>query len=268
MLVNGVLAYAAYMPLHEATHNNVQGNHPTWRWLNDCVGWAGSLPLMFTFRGHQMSHMRHHAFTNDPKRDPDHFISGSIQELPRKLFELSVGQFAIATLGWRKGFEGRLADLDKGRFSSNPREARLEFHTTRRTFTIQLAFLVASSLAGYFPEVLFLYYLPSRIGLLGIMFTFAWFPHHPAIERGRYRDTRVTLFPGSGILFAGHDRHVVHHMLPRVPHYRIPPLFAALRPMLEERGVRIEGRLAGPGAPPVLLRPDPRIDQIRSQAEV
>lgn len=254
MLVNGVLVYSLYMPLHEATHNNIQGRTWKLRWLNDWVGRVSSIPIGFSFRAHQISHMRHHAFTNDPARDPDYWIAGSAWRIPRKLVKLSVGQLVVGVLGWREGFQDRLPAIEKSRLAVKDGEVNEEFVLQRRYAAVQLAVMVALSLAGFFPEVLFLYYLPSRIGIGIIMFLFAWFPHHPSKERGRYRDTRVVLFPGSGVLFRGHDRHVIHHMVPRVPHYRIPAVWGELRESLEERGVRVEGSGAGPGAPPVLMR--------------
>jgi beta-carotene hydroxylase len=66
----------------------------------------------------------------------------------------------------------------------------------------------------------------------------------------------VTLFPSSRLVLRGQDRHILHHMFPRVPHYRLPALFAQMRPILEAHHARIEGPLAGPGAPAILLRWD------------
>jgi beta-carotene hydroxylase len=91
-----------------------------------------------------------------------------------------------------------------------------------------------------------------------MMILFAWLPHHPHTETGRYRDTRITLFPGSTLLIRGQDHHLLHHMFPRVPHYRLPALFREMRPILEAQGARIEGSRAGPDAPPLLLRWDAR----------
>jgi beta-carotene hydroxylase len=200
--------------------------------------------------------MRHHAFTNDPTRDPDYYLCGSALEIPGKLLKTSIGQLVIAVLGWRRGFVPAMPELEKQRLAIVDDLPNEEFVTQRRYAAIQLALMVAFSFAGYFVEVMLLYYLPSRIGIGLAMFLFAWFPHHPARERGRYRDTRVMLFPMSGLLFRGHDRHIIHHMLPRVPHYRIPAVFAELRPSLEQQGIRVEGRSAGPGHPPVLMRAD------------
>jgi beta-carotene hydroxylase len=85
-------------------------------------------------------------------------------------------------------------------------------------------------------------------------FLFAWLPHNPHHERGRYRDTRITLFPLSRLLIRGQDRHLLHHMFPRVPHYHLPALFEEMRPHLEANGARIEGPLAGPGAAKIAMR--------------
>ena len=51
-------------------------------------------------------------------------------------------------------------------------------------------------------------------------------------------------------------------MFPRVPHYRLPALFAEIRPDLKAHGARIEGPLAGPGAPKILMRWDPSMSRI------
>ena len=73
---------------------------------------------------------------------------------------------------------------------------------------------------------------------------FAWLPHHPHDETGRYRDTRIFTFPGSNLLIRGHDYHLLHHMFPRVPHYRLRKLWKEIGPHLAEQGARIEGSAA------------------------
>lgn len=129
-----------------------------------------------------------------------------------------------------------------------------EIRLGRRVQTFALLALVGLGLAGFFWEALLLWYLPARIGLFVVFFVFAWLPHYPHDERGRYRDTRITLFPGSTLLIRGQDHHLLHHLFPRVPHYRLPRLFRKIRPILEGQGARIEGPLAGPGAPKIGMR--------------
>jgi len=81
------------------------------------------------------------------------------------------------------------------------------------------------------------------------MFIFAWYPHHPARESSRYRHTRVAVFRGSGLLIRGHDHHAIHHLYPRVPHYRLKAVWSELSEELVQRGVRAEGRAKGATAP-------------------
>ena len=137
--MNGWIAYLMYMPLHEATHNNIQGRRWSLRWLNDWVGRVSSIPLGFSYRAHQISHMRHHAFTNDPDRDPDYWLAGSALRIPRKLLKMSIGQLALATLGWREGFVDALPAQERSRLALEPGEVNEEFVEQRRYATIQLA---------------------------------------------------------------------------------------------------------------------------------
>ncbi|MEI8258270.1 MAG: fatty acid desaturase, partial [Deltaproteobacteria bacterium] len=90
LIINTVLASTFYMPLHEATHKNIWGQNPTARWGENLIGMACSIPSGISFTSHRPAHMRHHAFTNDPDRDPDHFTEGPLRELPLKWIRLVV----------------------------------------------------------------------------------------------------------------------------------------------------------------------------------
>ena len=63
-------------------------------------------------------------------------------------------------------------------------------------------------------------------------------------ETDRYRDTRVFTFFGSTFLIRGHDHHLLHHLFPVVPHYRLRALWRDIGEHLSEQGARIEGRAA------------------------
>ena len=252
-LVNGWVAYLMYMPLHEATHGNIMGRHAELRWLNDWVGSVSSIPMWFSYRAHAPSHMKHHAFTNDPTRDPDHLVAGPFFHLFPVNLRFTALQFLLPVFGVLRIESGPVLDwLQKGLGEVVPDE--FELRRQFRFLSICLVVFIGLCAAGYAKEAVFLWWLPSRIGFFIVTALFAWLPHFPHNERGRYRDTRVTLFPLSKAICRGHDRHILHHMFPRVPHYRLPKLFDEMRPILEEKGVRIEGSLAGKDAPPVMLR--------------
>ncbi len=246
-LANGWLAYLQYMTLHEATHGNISG-HSGRRWVDDVIGSLSAIPLWFSYRAHRISHMKHHAYTNDPERDPDHFVGGPLRQLLPKFGIVSFLQLALPVASLVPGGthfvlglvpRGR-SDVDLTRLQSDEERAIQR----RFTLTCLLAFAVLSA-AGFFWEALWLWYVPSRIGFFIVALVFAWLPHHPHAERGRYRDTRVTLFPLATLLIRGHNHHILHHMFPRVPHTRLPALFARMRPILEAQGVRIEGLRLG-----------------------
>jgi fatty acid desaturase len=59
------------------------------------------------------------------------------------------------------------------------------------------------------------------------------------------------VFRGSGLLIRGHDHHAIHHLYPRVPHYRLRKLWNELSADLVQRGVRAEGRAVNATSPVV-----------------
>lgn len=268
--LSAVFASLLYMPMHEATHHNVEGRHRNLRWVNDIVGHIASIPLLFGFSAHQPSHMKHHAFTNDEERDPDLIYKGSFGEVAlRTLLVFTVGYFFLLA-SWVPVYGPRLLErfFDPSTNPDKAAQAREEFLADRGFQTLMLFVMVGIALLGYPVEVLLFWFIPARLAAVIVAMIFAWLPHHPHNGLGRYTNTRATLFPGSGVLARGHDRHIIHHMLPRVPHYRIGEVFDRLRPVLEERGTRIEGPGAGPGASPIYLGSDEAaIAEIARQAE-
>ena len=86
-----------------------------------------------------------------------------------------------------------------------------------------------------------LWFIPWWVGQSVMLTMFTWSPHHDHYETGRYRDTRVSEFPGANWLLLGQGYHLIHHMMPAVPWYRYKQTFDELRPTLERNDVRIEG---------------------------
>ena len=104
--------------------------------------------------------------------------------------------------------------------------------------------LIAGTAAGFGTAVWLLWYIPAWIGRFWLSLVFGWLPHHPHQETGRYRDTRICTFIGSTFLIRGHDYHLLHHLFPRVPHYKLRLLWKSLGKHLDAQGARIEGRAA------------------------
>lgn len=84
LVLNTFLASTFYMPMHEAVHKNIWGRQFCGRRFEDIIGMVCAIPLGFSFVSHHSSHMKHHAYTNDPNRDPDHFTDGPYSAMPAK----------------------------------------------------------------------------------------------------------------------------------------------------------------------------------------
>ena len=71
------LAYACFTVLHDAGHGSIVAKGSRLKPLETILGWICAVPLLLVpYRAFQKIHDRHHAFTNDPDRDPDHFSFG------------------------------------------------------------------------------------------------------------------------------------------------------------------------------------------------
>lgn len=242
-----VVATTFYMPMHEATHGNIWGDVGTGRWVEDLIGTLSSFAVGISYRGHRISHMKHHAYTNDPARDPDFFVHGRKRDLLPKFYgytmvSLLLPVFAFVPGAWRllpRAIREREVPRD-------PDEDRYSL----RFWAMRTVALVAAFVAGIGWEVLWLWFVPTLFVVWWLGFIFAWYPHHPAEgARGRYVDTRVAVFPGSTILARGHDHHALHHLFPRVVHYRLPKLWQEIGPEMTAKGVRTEGRALGATGP-------------------
>ena len=241
-LLSTVIATSFYMPLHEATHGNIWGAERRWRRGESLIGVLCAIPLASTsFASHRILHMRHHAHTNDPIKDPDRFIAGSPTALVVKLLGILVTYPlqplvllvppSLLPVGLRGSY----------RFGSTDPAIRRSTNRHWLFWAGVHAVLLVLVAVGLGWEALMLWYLPARLASVWLAFMFAWFPHHPELGPGRYVDTRIAAFPGSRYLARGHDHHAIHHLFPRVPHTRLRALWVAMGEELIAKGVRAEG---------------------------
>ncbi len=247
LILNTAVATTFYMPMHEAAHGNIMGRHPGSKFFEDLIGSLCSIPLGFAYKAHRSSHMRHHAHTNDPLRDPDHFTDGPMSGV----LTAWLGQVMLISLLPVFAFVPPARRLIPARMQITMAAGgdRTEGLRQLRFWFLTTAALVIAFLAGFGWQALLLWYLPARLQALWLLFIFAWYPHHPADGVGRYEHTRVAVFPGSGLLIRGHDHHAVHHLFPRVPHYRLEALWQDMAEDMVAKGVRCEGRATGATGP-------------------
>lgn len=223
---NTVFLYALYTVVHEAVHANISSRRKNLRWVDTFAGIIACAPLWLNYHQHKRQHMVHHAHTNEDD-DPDIYARGSFLgwiflRLPAALLNY---------------FNPIQQYRDCRRFNCTRREIVYTFIS----FGAYSAVVIALVAMGYWREVLFLWFVPWWIGQTVMLTFFTWTPHHDHHETGRYRNTRVSLFPFANFLLQGQNYHLIHHMMPAVPYYRYKPVFDELRQVLEAKGARIEG---------------------------
>ncbi len=226
MAINTVFIYALYTVVHDAVHGAISSRRKSYRWLDKLIGITACAPLWLFFHHHRKQHRVHHTRTNQDD-DPDIYARGSFLgwvawRLPRTL----LAYFNPLQL-WR----------ECGRYQLTRRETFFSM----ATFALSAAVLIAIVAAGYGRELLLLWFIPWWIGQTVMLTLFTWTPHHDHSETGRYRNTRVSIFPGGNALLLGQGYHLIHHMIPSVPWYRYEATFKEMRPILESHGTRIEG---------------------------
>ena len=212
-ILNGITVYFLFSVVHDSSHGSISSN----KRLNDAFGHIGMLlfgpiaPLDLA----RWIHMQHHRFTNDEVRDPDHFGHKMDWLAPLRWasFDYFYTSYFLKHAGpVRKKFMGRLV--------------------------IQISFLVAAVtlafVAGYGWEVVALWLIPTRISSVLFVTMFVYLPHAPfkaTAQQDEYQASNIRagmewlLSP----LMAFQNYHLVHHLYPRAPFYRMVKIWNARR---------------------------------------
>lgn len=236
--IQALLAYVAFTPMHEASHGNVAGNRTERRWIDTAVGWASGVLLWAPYPAFKHLHLKHHAHTNDPERDPDFFVAGSRPAL------VVLRCFSILPVYYWEFLVGP---------SSRARGFQRERPRVLAAIGAFVAAAVFLSLLGLGREVLLLWFVPAWLASGFLAFAFDWLPHHPHDVQERYRDTRVIVFPGLQLVLLWQNYHLIHHLYPRVPFYRYAQCFRAVRGVLRHH--------RSPVVDPLGFEPTPRPPQ-------
>jgi len=233
--INAAAIYSSYTVLHEAVHRNISSRQSKLRWVDFALGSMAGVLLWQFFDHHREDHMVHHRATNHD-HDPDiSSRAGFWVYLFVRLPVVLINYFNPVLLARRC------------------RELQMSRHATMRSmagFAFNTVLALAIIAAGYGFELLVLWFVPWWIGQSVMLLMFTWSPHHDHRETDRYRNTRIIEMPGGNALLLGQGYHLIHHMMPAVPWYRYKATFEELRPVLEGKGVRIEGVMPNPNPRP------------------
>lgn len=225
--INTIAAYVLFTCMHEAGHLNISGKHHSLRWIDELVGWLSGIPLFAPFYLFKVIHFRHHAHTNDPHKDPDHWLAS--KGLVSLLFH-SATIFPVYMI------RGAQLLLGKKKITKNvKKELRIGFIG----LLILMGLLVVGGFTIGWNKVLTLWIIPAVIAQAFLALTFDWLPHHPHEEKARYKNTRIHDIPGLSFLFLGQNYHLIHHLYPRIPFYNYKRTYIDIKDELKEKEVDI-----------------------------
>lgn len=228
-LVNIVCFFIAYTGLHEATHRNFHGRNKSFRWLNNVYGFIIGAMMFYPYSMHDYIHLRHHAHTNDPEKDLDHWMSGASASA------VAGRAIRLPWHYWSTMVVTKLNDPDRTRYF---RRIALEFAPT----VIGISLLNA---AGQWKVALFVWFgaLLVAVAILGVCFD--WITHHPHQRQTLMGATRVFVARSGwrrkalNIALLGQNFHLIHHIYPRTPFYRYEQVFQRGEAFLRAEGVTI-----------------------------
>jgi len=202
-VVCGFFAYLQFSVGHDSSHRAISTNTK----VNDLFG---NMALWFLAPFATMSvirriHMQHHVYANGEK-DPDHWIHhGSLLTLPFRWATLEC-YYAYYYLRYQQ-----------------PRPFK-EVATVVVALILVISMIASLISAGYGEEVLWLWFVPTRIGVFLVSMVFVFLPHYPhevAQNEDPYAATTIRkgwewlLTP----LLAYQNYHLVHHLYPTAPFY-------------------------------------------------
>ena len=219
--IASICACFAYLPSHESQHGNYSRGNPKMRWLDALVGHITLVTLISPYEILRITHMKHHAYTNDPEKDPD-YLNAHSKSLLKTIKRSADGS---STSDYEKCLDVFANDKN---FVNSYKKA------------IPIALLyraILLTLVVIFPlETLLLWWLPAKIGTVYVVIFFSWFPHQHTLK-GRYKDTRFWSHWMPRYVNHSMQLHFIHHLHPNIGHYDEPKAIEALKPILIARGV-------------------------------
>jgi fatty acid desaturase len=205
IVVQGLVTFSMFTVLHESIHHMV--GRPNWinqvfgRLSMPFVSWFGTYPLLTYI------HLAHHRNTNESiQDDPDAWsLAGPRWQLPLRWSTID----AWYCLFYLK------------RVRQRPRKEILGYAVN---ITVALTLITTLITLGYGRELVLVYFIPQRIGMVILAWWFDWLPHHDLVtaKTDRFRATRVRIGweRVMCLLLLYQNYHVVHHIHAAIPFYQ------------------------------------------------
>ena len=219
-LIATLCACFAYLPSHEAQHGNYSRGNPKRRWIDSLVGNLTLVTLIYPYEILRVTHMKHHAYTNHPEKDPDY----------KNQHASSIAKLAVQVL------DGTTVDYSKYvEVFAEDAAFQKGFKKGAIIGLIYRAILMIAVFMLPF-HTLFLWWLPAKLGTIYTATFFSWYPHLNT-DQGRYKDTRFWQHWMPRYINHSMQLHFIHHLHPSIGHFDEPKAIEVLKPFLIARGV-------------------------------
>ena len=219
-LIATLCACFAYLPSHEAQHGNYSRGNPKRRWIDSLVGNLTLVTLIYPYEILRVTHMKHHAYTNHPEKDPDY----------KNQHASSIAKLAVQVL------DGTTVDYSKYvEVFAEDAAFQKGFKKGAIIGLIYRAILMIAVFMLPF-HTLFLWWLPAKLGTIYTTTFFSWYPHLNT-DQGRYKDTRFWQHWMPRYINHSMQLHFIHHLHPSIGHFDEPKAIEALKPFLIAKGV-------------------------------
>ncbi len=236
LILHVLCAYAQFTVMHDASHNAIS-TLPKWKWLNPFFGWMAQLWMgpISNFYAFRYLHRQHHAYTNDPEKDPDHWIvQGPKIFMFLRWLMLDVGYWSFYIpkawpLGWPQ------------RWQTNKRPTK-EIVIVWTYYLCIIALLLLSIYYGFFGLLFWNWILPSRLSKILLAYLFDYLPHYPhkiTQQQDKYHTTRYLYFspilqPFATLCTLYQNFHIFHHLHPNQPFFCYRQGFLSMEKFLIE----------------------------------
>lgn len=228
-LLNIPCFFVAYTGFHEAVHRNFHGRREGYDWLNTAFGTVFGFMFFYPYAMHSYIHLTHHANTNNPEKDPDHWMHGNTPWV--------IALRGITLIPYYIVFTARMRGKEPG--------ATQFFRRVAIEEAAPLTVFILLILAGHWQVAVFTWFLTYvvSVAILGVVFD--WIVHHPHDDQTPFGGTR-TFRARKGWrsatlnwLHLFQNYHLIHHLHPRVPFYRHEEVFDRSEAFLRSQGATI-----------------------------
>lgn len=227
IIINALAIYVSFTPLHDGTHRAVSRN-PI---VNDVISTTSGQLLFpgFEVAVYRILHLAHHKTKGEHHDDPDEGATGSLSSF--FLFGMFLEFY------WVQWFLKR--------FSQWSAAQNMRFFLGLSLMASWYAFWITSPWAL---EWMLIWWIPQRIGIMLTLYVFAHIQHPRGVEQREHPIQATAIIkPNKWLdpLMLGQNAHLIHHLYPQIPWYRLEAGWRATAAELLRRTPPIRGYWGG-----------------------